>query len=74
MKRWLSRWEGRDLMIAALVTLLVLSAWSLSRTRLDLWRVCELTGPHKFSYEHPVTPQQEIDTLCLRHASDDDDD
>jgi hypothetical protein len=36
-------------------------------------RVCELTGPHEFSHEHPVTPRQEIDTICLRHASDDDD-
>ena len=61
-------------MIAALVTLLVLSAWSLSRTRLDLERVCELTGPHAFSHEHSGAPQQEIDTICLRHASDDDDD
>jgi hypothetical protein len=33
-----------------------------------------LTGPHEFSHEHPVTPRQEIDTLCLRYASDDDDD
>jgi len=74
MKGWLSRWEGRDLMIAALAALLALSIWSLYRTGLDLDRVCELTGPHEFSHEHPVTPRQEIDTLCLRHASDDDDD
>jgi hypothetical protein len=61
-------------MIAALAALLVLSVWSLFRTGLDLDRVCELTGPHEISHEHSVTPRQEIDTLCLDHASDDDDD
>ena len=73
MEGRLSRWEGRDLMIAALAVMLAVSVWSLSRTRLDLERVCELTGPHEFSHEHPITPQQEIDTLCLHHASGDDD-
>ena len=73
MKGRLSRWEGRDLMTADLAVMLAVSVWSLSRTRLDLERVCELTGPHEFSHEHSVTPQQEIDMLCLRHASDDDD-
>jgi hypothetical protein len=61
-------------MFAALAAMLALSVWSLSQTRLDLDRVCELTGPHAFSHERPGAPQQEIDTICLRHASDDDDD
>jgi hypothetical protein len=30
----------------------------------QLHRVCELTGPHNLTYGHPVTPKQELDTIC----------
>jgi hypothetical protein len=39
----------------------------------DLSRVCELLGDHVASYEHPLTPQEEIDTICNRNTPDDDD-
>ena len=69
MKGRLSRWKGRDLMIAALAVMLAVSVWSLSRTRLDLERVCELTGPHESSHEHSVTPQQELSARGARATS-----
>jgi hypothetical protein len=38
----------------------------------ELTRVCELTSPHDFSYDHPATNKQELDTICAGRWGDDD--
>jgi hypothetical protein len=44
--------------------------WQLSKEQ-DLAKLCELTGPHDVSVPHPLTTQQEITNICLKHESDD---
>jgi hypothetical protein len=53
-----------------LLALLILATYGNYREGGDLAKVCELTGPHDMSIPHPLTPQQEIANICLRHEFD----
>jgi hypothetical protein len=37
----------------------------------ELDRVCELSGPHDFSYSQPKNDKEEIDTICVNRQSGD---
>jgi hypothetical protein len=51
--------------------LLVIAEYGNYNLGKDLHRMCDLLGEHNVSFEHPVTPQEEIDTICLSHRADD---
>jgi hypothetical protein len=53
-----------------LLALLILAVYGNYREGDDLAKVCELTGPHDVSVAHPLTTQQEITNICLRHEFD----
>jgi hypothetical protein len=58
-----------------LLLLLALAEYHNHQIARDLQQVCELIGPHDVWFEHPETPRQVIDTICISHqpvdASDD---
>jgi hypothetical protein len=54
-----------------LLALLILAIYGSYRKEQDLAKLCELTGPHDVSVPHPLTTQQEITNICLKHESDD---
>jgi len=56
----------------ALAVLLVIVEFANYQRGTELTRVCRLTGPHDFSYDHPATNKQELDTICAGHRGDDD--
>ena len=67
----LSEWFFKNPLAWLLLGLFLLAEHGNYTGRQDLSRVCELLGEHTASYENPTTPRQEIDTICNRHAPDD---
>ena len=63
-------WIQRHAIEVVLLGLLALSLYGHYETGKDLRRVCELIGRHDASYGHPLTPQEEIDTICNVHEPD----
>ena len=60
----------RDPVRWVLLALLILATYGNYREGQDLAKVCELTGPHDVSAPHPLTTQQEITNICLKHESE----
>jgi hypothetical protein len=54
-----------------LLALLIFAVYHNYRQGADLAKVCELTGPHDVSVPDPLTTQQEITNICLKHESED---
>jgi hypothetical protein len=50
-----------------LLVLLVLAECHNHQIARDLQQVCDLIGPHDVWFEHPETPRQVIDTICISH-------